>query len=119
MEYWTIGIVVTALGLMLYSQINDSIRDYRNFKTSMAQIDAIRETNKKLADVLVKTSETANLYAETNTKIAEQNERIRENNKRLAAQNRQLVETHNALMEENERLHALMEKHGISLEGEQ
>ncbi len=90
-EYWIIGIILAAMCLIFYSQINDSISSHRSFKVNMKQIETIKA-------------------------ICQQNEEIRQNNDKLTKQNRLLVSTTNALTEENEYLRKVLKQHDIELD---
>lgn len=50
-EYWTIGIIVVALGLILYSQVNDSISSHRNFKVNYGRRRFDYSTCDKRSDI--------------------------------------------------------------------
>lgn len=115
-EYWTIGIIVVALGLILYSQVNDSISSHRNFKVNMKHIEAIYDSNRRLSELVNEISKGYLNSAETIKAICQQNEEIRQNNDKLTKQNRLLVSTTNALTEENEYLRKVLKQHDIELD---
>ena len=50
-EYWIIGIILAAMCLIFYSQINDSISSHRSFKVNMKQIEVINDSNRMLSVV--------------------------------------------------------------------
>lgn len=104
-EYWIIGIILAAMCLIFYSQINDSISSHRSFKVNMKQIEVINEISKGSLN-----------SAETIKAICQQNEEIRQNNDKLTKQNRLLVSTTNALTEENEYLRKVLKQHDIELD---
>lgn len=115
-EYWIIAIILAGMGLIFYSQINESIRNYRSFKVSMKQIEVINDSNRRLSDLVNETSKGSLNSAETIKAICQQNEEIRQNNDKLAKQNRLLVSTANALTEENEYLRKVLKQHDIELD---
>lgn len=112
-EYWIIAIILAAMGLIFYSQINESIRNYRSFKVSMKQIEVINDSNLRLSELVNEISKGSLNSAETIKAICQQNEEIRQNNDKLNKQNRLLVSTTNALTEENEYLRKVLKQHDI------
>lgn len=112
-EYWIIGIILAGMGLIFYSQINESIRNYRSFKVSMKQIEVINDSNRRLSELVGEISKGSLNSAETIKAICEQNEVIRQNNDNLAKQNRLLTSTVNALNNENDQLRNLLKQHNI------
>lgn len=115
-EYWIIAIILAAMGLIFYSQINESIRNYRSFKVSMKQIEVINDSNLRLSELVNEISKGSLNSAETIKAICQQNEEIRQNNDKLTKQNRLLVSTTNALTEENEYLRKVLKQHDIELD---
>lgn len=115
-EYWIIAIILAAMGLIFYSQINESIRNYRSFKVSMKQIEVINDSNLRLSELVNEISKGSLNSAETIKAICQQNEEIRQNNDKLNKQNRLLVSTTNALTEENEYLRKVLKQHDIELD---
>lgn len=115
-EYWIIAIILAGMGLIFYSQINESIRNYRSFKVSMKQIEVINDSNRRLSELVNKISKGSLNSAETIKAICQQNEEIRQNNDKLTKQNRLLVSTANALTEENEYLRKVLKQHDIELD---
>lgn len=104
------------MGLIFYSQINESIRNYRSFKVSMKQIEVINDSNRRLSELVNEISKGSLNSAETIKSICQQNEEIRQNNDKLTKQNRLLVSTANALTEENEYLRNVLKQHDIELD---
>lgn len=104
------------MGLIFYSQINESIRNYRSFKVSMKQIEVINDSNRRLSELVNEISKGSLNSAETIKAICQQNEEIRQNNDKLTKQNRLLVSTTNALTEENEYLRKVLKQHDIELD---
>ena len=102
--------------LIFYSQINESIRNYRSFKVSMKQIEVINDSNRRLSELVNEISKGSLNSAETIKAICQQNEEIRQNNDKLTKQNRLLVSTANALTEENEYLRKVLKQHDIELD---
>lgn len=115
-ECWIIGIILAAMCLIFYSQINESIRNYRSFKVSMKQIEVINDSNRRLSELVNEISKGSLNSAETIKAICQQNEEIRQNNDKLTKQNRLLVSTTNALTEENEYLRKVLKQHDIELD---
>lgn len=115
-EYWIIAIILAVMGLIFYSQINESIRNYRSFKVSMKQIEVINDSNRRLSELVNEISKGSLNSAETIKAICQQNEEIRQNNDKLTKQNRLLVSTTNALTEENEYLRKVLKQHDIELD---
>lgn len=115
-EYWIIGIILAAMCLILYSQINDSISSHRSFKVNMKQIEVINDSNRRLSELVNEISKGSLNSAETIKAICQQNEEIRQNNDKLTKQNRLLVSTTNALTEENEYLRKVLKQHDIELD---
>lgn len=115
-EYWIIAIILAGMGLIFYSQINESIRNYRSFKVSMKQIEVINDSNRRLSELVNEISKGSLNSAETIKAICQQNEEIRQNNDKLTKQNRLLVSTANALTEENEYLRKVLKQHDIELD---
>ena len=115
-EYWIIGIILAAMCLIFYSQINESIRNYRSFKVSMKQLEVINDSNRRLSELVNEISKGSLNSAETIKAICQQNEEIRQNNDKLTKQNRLLVSTANALTEENEYLRKVLKQHDIELD---
>lgn len=115
-ECWIIGIILAAMCLIFYSQINESIRNYRSFKVSMKQIEVINDSNRRLSELVNEISKGSLNSAETIKAICQQNEEIRQNNDKLTKQNRLLVSTANALTEENEYLRKVLKQHDIELD---
>lgn len=115
-EYWIIGIILAAMCLILYSQINDSISSHRSFKVNMKQIEVINDSNRRLSELVNEISKGSLNSAETIKAICQQNEEIRKNNDKLTKQNRLLVSTTNALTEENEYLRKVLKQHDIELD---
>lgn len=114
-EYWIIGIILAAMCLIFYSQINDSISSHRSFKVNMKQIEVINDSNRRLSELVNEISKGSLNSAETIKAICQQNEEIRQNNDKLTKQNRLLVSTTNALTEENEYLRKVLKQHHIEL----
>lgn len=115
-EYWTIGIIVVALGLILYSQVNDSISSHRNFKVNMKHIEAMNDSNRRLSELVAEISKGSKNSSDMIKSICEQNEEIRKNNETLSKQNRLLIARANALTEENDYLKKIFKQHNIELE---
>lgn len=92
-EYWIIGIILAAMCLIFYSQINDSISSHRSFKVNMKQIEVINDSNRRLSELVNEISKGSLNSAETIKAICQQNEEIRQNNDKLTKQNRLLVST--------------------------
>lgn len=115
-EYWIIGIILAAMCLIFYSQINDSISNHRSFKVNMKQIEVINDSNRRLSELVNEISKGSLNSAETIKAICQKNEEIRQNNDKLTKQNRLLVSTANALTEENEYLKKVLKQHDIELD---
>jgi hypothetical protein len=94
-EYWIIGIILAAMCLIFYSQINDSISSHRSFKVNMKQIEVINDSNRRLSELVNEISKGSLNSAETIKAICQQNEEIRQNNDKLTKQNRLLVPCNN------------------------
>lgn len=115
-EYWIIGIILAAMCLIFYSQINDSISSHRSFKVNMKQIEVINDSNRRLSELVAEISKGSKNSSDMIKSICDQNEEIRKNNETLSKQNRLLIARANALTEENEYLKKIFKQHNIELE---
>lgn len=50
-EYWTIAVIFTAFGLILYSHINETIRNRQHYEIEIKQVNALSEANSKVCEL--------------------------------------------------------------------